>query len=507
MKRAINQKKAGVLLTYTSELIKILTALIYTPIMLRLLGQSEYGLYQLVFSVVSYLGLLSLGFTAAYIRFYSIFKEKHQEEEIARLNGMFMTVFLIIAVVAALCGAGMVYSIHGIFGSGLTESEYATAKVLMGLMVFNLCISFPNSVFSCIISAHERFFFQRLLTVLQNLLNPFLTFPLLLLGYGSIGLVVISTILSISRFLADIIFVFGRLHVRFLFRGFQISLLKSIGLFTFFIFLNQIIDQVNWSVDRFLLGRMIGTSAVAIYGLGGQINTMYLQISSAVSSVFVPQINRIVAGQKSDHDLSVLFKRIGRIQFLLLGLVLTGFVLLGHPFMKLWAGNNYGDSYFIALLLIIPVTVPLIQNIGIEIQRAKNMHKARSVVYFCIAIANVLLSIPLIRAFGPMGAALGTAISLIAGNIFFMNWYYAYRIGLEIRDFWKSILSLAKAMILPFVLGILALRFVEIENWTSLLIFAGVYSIIYCVSVWNFGMNVSEKKSVTDIIGKFRRRP
>ena len=78
----INQKKAGVILSYISEGIKVISGLVYTPIMLRLLGQSEYGLYQLVYSVVSYLSLLSFGFTASYIRFYSRAKAKNEEDEV-----------------------------------------------------------------------------------------------------------------------------------------------------------------------------------------------------------------------------------------------------------------------------------------------------------------------------------------------------------------------------------------------------------------------------------------
>ena len=104
--------------------------------------------------------------------------------------------------------------------------------------------------------------------------------------------------------------------------------------------------------------------------------------------------------------------------------------------MEMWGGaKSYGTSYYVTLLLIIPSTVPLIQNLGIEIQRAKNMHRARSVVYFCIAIANVLVSIPLIQRFGVVGAPIGTAIAIVGGNILFMNWYYAKRIGLEIKEF------------------------------------------------------------------------
>ena len=120
----MSQRKAGVILTYTSQIIKILTGLLYTPIMLRLLGQSEYGLYQLVYSVVSYLGLLSMGFGSSYVRFYSQRKAKNDNKGIEKLNGMFMGIFLCISGLCILCGIVMLYNITHIFGNGLTNREY-----------------------------------------------------------------------------------------------------------------------------------------------------------------------------------------------------------------------------------------------------------------------------------------------------------------------------------------------------------------------------------------------
>ena len=199
----MNQKKAGVILSYTSEIIKILTSLLYTPVMLRLLGNSEYGLYQLVYSVVSYLSLLSLGFSSSYVRYYSKLKLKNESSEIYRLNGMFMTIFLIISLISILCGIVMISNIEHIFSSGLTQDEYVKARILMALMIFNLALTFPNSVFNCITSAHEQFFFQRMLTVLQNILNPFLTLPLLILGFGSVGMVLVTTFITVGKFIAN----------------------------------------------------------------------------------------------------------------------------------------------------------------------------------------------------------------------------------------------------------------------------------------------------------------
>lgn len=400
----------------------------------------------------------------------------------------------------------MVSNVRAIFGTGLTDAEYNTAKVLMALMVFNLALTFPNSVFDAFTSAYERFVFQKILVCAQNILNPFLALPLLLMGYGSIGMVSVTTVLTIVKLLVNIWFCLSKLHIHFIFRGFQLSLLKEMWVFTFFIFLNQIIDQVNWSVDKFLLGRLAGTTAVAIYGVGGQINTMYLQFSTSISSVFVPKVNRIVAGSNDNKQLTKLFTKVGRIQFMVLGLVLTGFIFFGYPFVKMWAGEGYGASYAVALLLIVPVTVPLIQNLGIEIQRAKNMHKARAIVYLVIAIANVLISIPLIKFMGPAGAALGTAISLIAGNIIFMNWYYHARIGMNMFYFWKEIAKFIPALIAPCVVGIIIMKFANIIGLVKLGVFVIIYTIVYGLSMYFLGMNGEEKQLVMEPIKRILRK-
>lgn len=498
----ISQRKAGVVLSYAGQMAKILISIIYTPVMLRLLGQSEYGLYQLVYSVMSYLSLLSLGFGSSYMRFYSRYKAQEDEDGEARLNGMFMLIFTLLSIVCVLCGCVMVNNIRAIFGNGLTDSEYATAKVLMTLLVVNLALTFPNSVFSCVITAHERFFFQKFLILLQNICNPLLALPLLIMGYGSIGMVSVTTVLTLLVLVLNIYYSFHNLHIRFCFKEFQIGLLKEMWVFTYFIFINQIIDQINWSVDKFLLGRFAGTTAVAVYGVGGQINSMYIEFSSSVSNVFVPKVNRIVAESDDNMELTKLFTKVGRIQFIILGLILSGFVFFGIPFIKIWAGLEYAESYVVALLLIIPVTVPLIQNLGIEIQRAKNMHKARAIVYLLIAIANIVISIPLIKVLGSVGAALGTTISLVAGNVIFMNWYYQQRIGLDMIYFWKEIAKMIPSSVTPCIVGILIMQFIQINNLIQLFLAITAYAFVYCCSIYFFGMNDEEKKMVNSPIKK-----
>lgn len=498
----INQLKAGAILSYITMALGYIISIIYTPIMLRLLGQSEYGLYNLVSSVVSYLGLLDFGFSSAYVRYYSRYRVKEDDKKIAELNGMFLTVYTIIGVISILAGSILVSYTKTIFGDKLTSNELSTAKVLMGIMVLNLAISFPMGVFNSYITVNEQYIFQKFIQMIKTVISPFVTLPVLLMGYKSIGMVIVTTVLTIITEIANIVFCFHKLNMKILFSKFDFYLMKEITVFSSYIFINMIIDQINWNIDKFLLGRFRGTISVAIYGLASQLNSYYLSLSTAISSVFVPRVNRMVVKNEDDIKLTALFTMVGRIQFIVLSLICSGFVFFGKPFITMWAGNDYNEAYQITLLLIIPVTVPLIQNLGIEIQRAKYMHQFRTRIYLLIAIVNLILSIPLTKTYGEKGAAAGTAVSLIIGNGIIMNWYYNNRLGLDIVYFWREIFKLIKALLPPIFTGILIYMFVDLYNIKNFLIYGIAYIVIFLISMWFFGMNQYEKSLVKNPLYK-----
>lgn len=290
--------------------------------------------------------------------------------------------------------------------------------------------------------------------------------------------------------------------MKFSFVGLRIQVLKEIWGFTFFIFLNQIIDQIAWNLDKFLLGRMSGTVSVAVYGVAGQLNSMYLEFSGAVSGPFAPKINRIVADSDDDRELSRLFIKVGRIQALLLFLIISGYTFFGKAFIVLWGGREYEKAYYVGLFLMVPATVALIQNLGVEIQRAKNRHKVRSVVYFAIAVGNVLISVPLIKAYGAIGAAAGTAISYIPGSIIFMNIYYYRVLRLDILGFWKQIGRIIAVLLPAFGLGIALWQFTDIGSWEELVLLILIYSVFYSMCAYLWGMNQEEKCLVWTVLRK-----
>lgn len=497
-----NERKRGAILSYLSIILSTVVQLVYTPLLIRMLGQSEYGLYSLVSSVIGYLTVLDLGFGNAIVVFTAKYRANKEYEKEKKLHGMFLVIFCIIGLIAGLLGLLLYFNVPLLFGKTMTDIELHKAKIMMLILSFNLAVTFPFSIYSSIITAYEKFTFQKVMSILNTLLKPVLMIPLLFLGYKSITMTVVITVVNIIVLLSNYFYCKKKLGVNIKFMGFDKKLFKTIFNYSFFIFLGVIVDKVNWSVDQFVLGAVSGTIAVSLYSVASQINTLFVNLSSAMSGVLLPKMSKMIAKKASDKEMTNEFIKVGRIQYLIIFLMASGFILFGKEFIMAWAGKDFATSYYIAVILILPLCVPLIQNLGISIMQAKNMHKFRSILLALIAIANIFISIPLAKAYGGMGSAIGTSLSLIIGNIIILNIYYHKKVGINVIGFWKSIIKMTIPMIIPIVAIVILMHFVTLHGYVNLIVFGGLYTILYCLTCYFLVMDDYEKNIVNKVLIK-----
>lgn len=500
-----NQKKVGSLLSYVGIFIKAVISILYTSIMLSFIGNEEFGVFNLSYSIVSYLSLLSLGFVGSYVRFYFKYKISDNEESIAKLNGLFLSLFSLIALISIISGIILTNNIDVVISGELTATEIKLSKQLMVIMIINIALTFIDSVFNSYISANEKFIFQKVLDIFKTLLNPFIGIPLLLMGYRSQGLAIAMTTATLISLTLNIYYSMRKLNMKFIFNKFDLSLFKEISGYSAFIFINMITDQLNWQMDKIILGKFVGSIAIAVYSIGAQLNQYFMQFSSSISNVFTPQIHAIAEMDDRVNYWDTLFRKIGRIQFLVISYVFLAYFALGKYFItEIWLNPSYMDSYYIGLILMFSTVVPLIQNLGIEITRALNKHMFRSIIYILIALFNVILSIPLTVKLGPIGSAIGTAISTIIGNGFVINLYYSKIIGLNIKKFWKEILLFSKGLILPMCVSLL-ISIINISSFLMFLLLATSFTGIFAISIWVFSLNQNEKANIFSIIKKLKK--
>jgi len=393
-----------------------------------------------------------------------------------------------------------------VLGGSLTQEELRTSKVLMGILVLNIFMTFPVSIFNSYIIAQERFIFQKGLALFRTLISPMIIVFILLNGHKAIGVAWGTLFVTVFIDLLSISYCFIKLKIKFKFEKKYRKKTKEVFIFSSFLLISMIVDQINWSVDKFILGKMCGTVVVAIYTVGATINTYYKSMGEAISSVFVPKVYEIISSPDANKNATDLMTKLGRIQSMLLFLILSGFISFGRPFIRLWVGEQYDQAYYVILLLMIPVTIPEIQKIGLEIQKAKNLHKFRSVAYTVIAIINLIISIPLSKYFGAIGAASGTAITMLLGNGIIMNIYYHKKVKVDIMYFWTETSKLFPIIFLSLGIGLIINYAVNPDGWLLLLLCIAVFTLIYVISMYFWGMNSFEKSYVNKIFAKICKK-
>ena len=489
----MNQLKAGAFLNYVSIALHMVVGIVYTPFMLRMLGQSEYGLYSLAASIIAYLTVLDLGFGNAIVRYTAKFRSEGKEQEQQYMFGMFLLLYMGIGLIAFLIGIFLSLNVQSIFSSNMTPEEVYRTQIMLWLMTFNLAFTFPMSLWGSIMTAYERFVFQRIVSIIRGVLNPIVMVALLVVGYKAVAMVVITTFFNVVTLLINWWYCKYRLFIKIRFEQFKWSFLKEVCIYSFWIFLNAITERIYWSTGQFILGIYKGTIAVAIYSVAIQLKDMFYMFSTAISGVLLPRVTSMISKGATDKEMSDLFIRTGRIQYIIMALILTGFILFGKKFIELWAGTEYSQAYYICLLFFITTCIPLIQNLGIIILLAKNQLKFRSIWILSASAVSLIIAVPCCSYFGVMGCAWITAIAIFIAYGVGLNIYYWKKINIDILGFWKEI---GKMSIIPSLFatgGSFLLSYCHIDSILTLILGIACFLVVYTPSFYFFSMNHSEQ--------------
>ena len=502
----MSQLRAGVFISYINLGLSCIIPLLYTPIMLRMLGQAEYGLYALAHSVISYLTLLTFGFGSTIIRYISKYRAENNQEAVKRTFGFFLQLYILLGVLVLIVGFVVSNNVEPIFQRGLTENEIDKVHILIIIMSINTALSFPVSVFSSIITSYERYVFRKLVDMLSTVAAPLFNLIALYLGYASVGMCVASTILQLLMLPINMVYCFKVLNIKPKFKKIPFVLFKEMLGFSFYVFLATLVDMLFWSTDKVILGMLASSTAVAIYNVGGTFNNMIISLSTSISGVLTPKITGMVVKNATKEQLTELFVRVGRLQYFIIALIGTGFAVFGQAFILLWAGADYADAYWIAILTMFPLCIPLIQNTGLSIVVAQNKHKFRSLVYLVIAIVNVISTYLVVPYWGGGGAALCSCVSYLVGQGLIMNIYYYKVTGINIPLFWGNIGKMSVVPGIMLACGLFLIQKIKLDSWFLFLGFVVIYAALYCILMYKITLNQYEKDVVRKPLGKIMKR-
>ena len=505
-----NQLKAGAALNYAIIILNAAIGLLYTPYMLHKLGQSEYGLFSLVSSVISYLTLMDFGFGNAVVRYTAKYRAEGKTDEQYYLFGMLFIFYAIISVLVFAGGIIISCNAENMFDGTMNSLAIEKAKMMLIILAFNMMITFVFQIFGAIITAYEDFVFQKTIQIIRLILNTLTMIILLHSGYRAVAMVIAITVFNVISLLINLVYCKSKLKIKLKFGHFDKKLAAEIAVYAFWIFLNAIMDKIYWSTGQFVLGITSGTIAVSVFAVAINFEHIYMSFSTAINGVFLPKVTGMVANNQNVKAISDLFIKTGRIQYIIMAFVFAGFCVFGSQFIKIWAGEEYADSYYVTVMFFGALIVPLIQNMGITILQARNQMKFRSLLYIVIAFVSLIGQYFLSKIFGIFGCALSISAALILGQGIVMNIYYQKKQNIDIKAFWVEIIKMSIAPIIVSVASYFILQYIDIQSYTKLFACILIFSLVYVPSFWVFSMNNYEKeligKPVKRIFGKFSTR-
>ncbi|MGL4672848.1 oligosaccharide flippase family protein, partial [Cetobacterium sp.] len=329
-----NELKIGSALSILTILVGSLIQIFYTPLYMKYLGTTDFGINSLVQSMMGYIGMLNLGLGNAMLRYTVRYRAEGKIEEEKSLNGMFLTIFLILMLVSLVIGTYIYLNIPNFFSDKFTLEELLKTRRVFLIMMLNVAVSFPVGVFSTNIASREKFLYQRGILLIKTISIPIIGAILMINGFGLISVTASTVLLGLIVSIFDVFYA-KYLGMRIKFNKFDYKILKEIFHYSFYIFLNIIIDRVYWGTDRVIIGKYIGVGAVGIYSIASIFNQLYMNFSTAISGVLFPKINRLIIEDKH-NEISNLFIKVGRLQYIILGLISSGFILFGKDFIYLW---------------------------------------------------------------------------------------------------------------------------------------------------------------------------
>ncbi len=492
----MNQRKAGVILSYLSVGASSIIQLLYVPMLLHYLTKDQYGIYQLMGSMVAYLAIMDFGLSNTTTRYLS---QAYAAQDEKRANDIIHTsgaLYAVIALLIALIGGCFYFFIDPIYGRTLSAADLLTAKQIFVIMLFNFMITIYCNVFVATINAHERFVFLRGLNLLKILLQPLLVWGILAWKASVINVVLVQTFFIVCVNVTNYLYCKYKLHIAFALNYRNRALIKELTGFSVFVFLYVIMDQVYWRLGQLVLGAVSGAAAVANYAIAMQLILAYTFIPSTMGGVFLPKLSSIVAKTGNLDEINNIFCKLGRLQFMAVMLLFVGFMFLGKVFINLWVGSSYGICYKVAAIIMAAYILDVAQNIGIPILQALKKHAFRAYVYITMAVLNIALCIPMAKRFGEIGCAWATAICLCLGSGVAINWYYGH-IGLDLKRFFGNLGRICLGIV-PAVLICLGIFycFPLHANWFSFIWHGGILVIIYGCCLWVLALNSYEKQLV-----------
>jgi len=495
------QIKQGAIMSYVAIFFNIAAGLIYTPWMVRQIGQSDYGLYSLALTLISFF-TIDFGLGEAVSRFLSKYNAENDNSKKKDFLGITFKIYIIIDLVIFLVLV-VAFIFADVIYAELTSAELLKFRVVFCIAALYSMASFPFMPLNGILISNERFVFQKFADFINKILTVVTMVVVLLLGYRLYSLVIVNAITGTITIVFKLWYIYKNRLMKINFKSKDKILIREIFSFSIWTGIIAVAQRFVLNITPTVLAAFAGSIQISLFSIAMTMEGYTWTFANALNGLFLPKVTRMIIKNDNPNEVENFMIRVGRIQLVLVGLLIVGFLTMGKEFMLLWMGGNFSDSYYVTLLLIAPCIITLTQQIGNTALVAVNEIKYRAFCSCTVASISIILSILFSQRWGAIGAGFAILIGNIIGLIIGMNLVYYNVLKINIFHFFREChIKMCIPLLITSCIGLLLQYTFPVENLFLFMIKSCIFGLIYLLIMWILALNKYEKNLFIEIVEK-----
>jgi O-antigen/teichoic acid export membrane protein len=406
----------NVIIDYIAIAIDLALGIFLLPFNVAHLGQSAYGLWVLTTSVTTYFSILDLGYGSAQVKFAAQYRALGDAKALNEIASTIFFLFTAIAAVAYTAALLLSFRFSEIFNLGAADAE--TARWVLLIVSAQVALGLPFSVFGGITNGFNRFYVNTLISIATSVAVALATVAVLLRGHGLVTLVAVTTairILSLFAYRANAYTVFPLLSVRW--RHVRRARLREVTAFSIFLLIIEVAQKINYTADTMVIGAFMGTAAIAVWAVGARLIAAVRTLSQALGRFLFPSIVE-GATQANTERLQLVLIQGTRISLAMVVPLASILALVADRLILAWVGPRFEAAVVVVQVLSLVVAIRIGTATAYALLKGAGHHRFAAISSVIVAVANLALSILLVRPFGLVGVAIGTLVPVLIACVF-----------------------------------------------------------------------------------------
>lgn len=464
----------------------VLVGVFLSPFILHRLGDAAFGIWVLIFSITGYYGLFDLGIRSSVVRYVSKAKangDLHYASQVISTSLFSYTCiggFAFLVTVLVSLYVDRFFHIEAAFQS--------PARWLLLMVGSAVALGFPLGVASGVLEGLQKFDVLSWTSIASTLVRAALIVVALQHGYGLLMAAFITVTLPLVTSVARTVIAARQLPVPVSMKYVDRSTVREMAGYSGTMMIMIVSARLRFKSDSIIIGTFLSAVAITYFNIGSRIVDYAGEVVESLAQIFVPMSSHSHALGDMDR-LKKIFVAGNRFCAFTIFPICAILIVLGRSVIEVWVGARYiAQSYPVLLVLLIPTTLMLAQAASGRVLLGMSRQRTWAIVTLIEGMVNVVLSVLLVRPYGIMGDALGTAVPLAATAIFFLPWHLCrqlqIRMGLYLREAY-----LLPAIVCAPLLAVLPLmkRWFVPHNYPQLAVHLGVAGAVYGLALlWAF---------------------